>query len=253
MHRSVLADRIERVSIGPRKNQLIAGRRNPIATMPASFREQSSACAEMSVANRSSPSRTNCAFGRGTKGGNLESPATETRGGIMKTRNTRRLSFSLLLSALSLLALTSLPAAAVESADQTTKSWPWEYFCRLQFDLAQRTDMESFRDYDADTFRAGHTEDAVTVFSSGAMRIGIDAIMQALAGHFDGREAIWEWTELNRHVQGCRTAHILYETHYRIPRINLDIHALTGVTYTYKNGLWLSNADQGTVLSNPTP
>ena len=145
------------------------------------------------------------------------------------------------------------PTTAMASSTDVAKPMPWDYFCRLQFDLAQRTDMESFRDYDADTFRAGHTDDAVTVFSSGAVRYGIDAIMQALASHFSGREAIWEWTELSRSVNGCKTAYILYETHYRIPRINLDIHALTGVTYTYRHGLWLAVADQGTLLPDPAP
>ena len=71
-------------------------------------------------------------------------------------------------------------------------------YCERQFEVAQRVDMESFRDYDAEVFRAGHTEDAITVFASGAHFIGIDAIMSALAGHFQNREAVWEWTELYR-------------------------------------------------------
>src|SRR5262245_59874711 len=40
--------------------------------------------------------------------------------------------------------------------------------CSAQFEKAQRLDMESFRDYDAETFRAGHHPDAVTIFASGA-------------------------------------------------------------------------------------
>src|SRR5688572_4930058 len=46
--------------------------------------------------------------------------------------------------------------------------------CERQFEEAQRTDMESFRDYDAETFRAIHTEDAVTIFGSGHVFQGID-------------------------------------------------------------------------------
>ena len=49
--------------------------------------------------------------------------------------------------------------------------------CARQFEIAQRIDMESFRDYDAETFRAVHDERAVTVFASGAVRYGVDAIM----------------------------------------------------------------------------
>lgn len=120
--------------------------------------------------------------------------------------------------------------------------------CERQFEAAQRIDMESFRDYDADAFRAIHTEDAITIFASGHVFQGIDAIMDALASHFEDQEAVWEWTELHRKVQGCRTAFILYETTYEIPSIGFFQRALTGVTYTYRHGAWLANADQGTLL-----
>ena len=120
--------------------------------------------------------------------------------------------------------------------------------CERQFEAAQRIDMESFRDYDAEAFRAGHTDDAVTIFASGDVFVGIDAIMEALARHFEDQEAVWEWTELYRAVQGCKTAFILYETTYEIPSVGFFQRALTGVSYTYHRGAWLANADQGTLL-----
>ena len=120
--------------------------------------------------------------------------------------------------------------------------------CARQFEVAQRVDMESFRDYDAETFRDGHHPDSVTVFASGARRVGIDAIMAALAPHFADREAIWAWTELYRVVDGCRSAFILYDTTYDIPSIGFHQHALTGVTYTHDGDKWLSIADQGTLI-----
>ena len=120
--------------------------------------------------------------------------------------------------------------------------------CARQFEIAQKTDMESFRDYDAATFRAIHDERAITVFDSGGTRIGIDAIMAALASHFTNREAKWSWTERYRVVDGCRSAYILYETVYEIPRIGYRQKALTGVTYTHDGFKWLAIADQGTKL-----
>lgn len=120
--------------------------------------------------------------------------------------------------------------------------------CARQFEIAQRTDMESFRDYDAETFRAVHDDRAITVFDSGASRIGIDAIMAALASHFAGREAKWSWTERYRVVDGCSSAYILYETVYEIPRIGYRQKALTGVTYSHNGLRWLAIADQGTKL-----
>jgi hypothetical protein len=125
--------------------------------------------------------------------------------------------------------------------------------CAAQFELAQRTDMESFRDYDAETFRDGHHPDAVTIFASGAVRKGIDAIMSALAPHFANREAIWAWTEVYRVVDGCKSAFILYDATYDIPSIGYHQRTLTGVTYTHQGNKWLAIADQGTYLEAPGP
>lgn len=134
------------------------------------------------------------------------------------------------------LASSELDAAAVKSR------------CARQFEIAQRVDMESFRDYDAETFRKIHHPDAVTMLASGTVRYGIDAIMEAMRGHFEGREAIWSWTERYRVVDGCRAAFILYETTYEIPSVGFLARALTGVTYSYHHGKWLAIADQGTRL-----
>ncbi|MDY6948638.1 MAG: DUF4440 domain-containing protein [Pseudomonadota bacterium] len=120
--------------------------------------------------------------------------------------------------------------------------------CARQFERAQRVDMESFRDYDAATFKAGHHPEAVTVFASGAVRYGIDAVMQALRSHFENREAVWAWKELYRVVDGCKSAFILYETTYDIASVGFHQRALTGVTYTHHRGKWLAVADQGTLL-----
>jgi hypothetical protein len=123
--------------------------------------------------------------------------------------------------------------------------------CARQFEEAQRIDMESFRDYDAETFRAGHHPDAVTVFASGDTFVGIDAIMAALESHFASREAIWAWTELYRVVDGCRSAFILYDATYDIPSIGYHQRTLTGVSYSHKADHWISIADQGTYLGAP--
>jgi hypothetical protein len=147
-----------------------------------------------------------------------------------------------LLVAGALLALmASVPVAAAEQAAVAAG-------CTAQFELAQKIDMESFRDFDAEAFRDGHHPDSVTVFASGAVRYGIDAIMTALNGHFVNRNAVWSWTELYRVVDDCRSAFILYDTTYDIPSIGFHQHALTGVTYTHVGDRWLSIADQGTLL-----
>lgn len=136
------------------------------------------------------------------------------------------------------------PAIADETAAQARG-------CARQFEIAQRLDMESFRDYDAETFRAGHDERAVSVFPSGAVLVGIDAIMDGLASHFANREAQWSWVEKYRVVDGCKSAYILYETVYAIPRIDYYQRALTGVGYTHKGDHWLAVSDQGTPLPPP--
>jgi hypothetical protein len=151
-----------------------------------------------------------------------------------------------------LLALTGVStASASDRGDATDTAQAWAGGCAEQFELAQRTDMESFRDYDRETFREGHDPRAVTVFASGAVRYGIDAIMRALEPHFANREAIWAWTELYRVVDGCHSAFILYDATYDIPSIGYHQRTLTGVTYTHDGNRWLSIADQGTYLEAP--
>lgn len=125
--------------------------------------------------------------------------------------------------------------------------------CAAQFERAQRTDMESFRDYDAAAFRAVHHPDAITIFASGAVRQGVDAIMAALSSHFTNREAIWSWTEMYRLVDGCKSAFILYDAVYEIPSVGYRQRTLTGVTYTHRGNKWLAIADQGTYLEAPGP
>lgn len=150
----------------------------------------------------------------------------------MKAKSVSARSLSLLIAV-----LVAPPAFAQDAAG-----------CARQFEVAQRVDMESFRDFDKETWLAAHDERAVTIFTSGARRIGIDAIEQVMASHFANREALWSWKELYRVVDGCRAATILYETVYEIPRIGFRQRALTTVTYTHDGNKWLSIADQGTAL-----
>lgn len=149
--------------------------------------------------------------------------------------------------ALTALVLTSPTMLTAEAA-----GGPITRICAAQFERAQRIDMEAFRDYDAETFRAIHHPDAVTIFAGGAVRYGIDAIMTALGPHFTSRNAIWGWTELYRVVDGCESAFILYETTYDIPAAGYHHRALTGVTYTHRHGKWLAVADQSTYLDPPS-
>jgi ketosteroid isomerase-like protein len=157
-------------------------------------------------------------------------------------------------ASLLVLGLAALTAFLAPPPAQANGEWPpvLQRYCEQTFDTAQRIDMESFRDYDAQTFRDIHTEDAVTIFASGAYRIGIDAIMAALASHFANREAVWEWTELHREVKGCDTAFIIYDTTYSIPSIGYRARARIGVTYTFEHGRWLALFDQSTPLP-PAP
>ena len=168
----------------------------------------------------------------------------------MKTRISHPIR-TLALSAAALIALSSTTAAVAGDAHHVGMDWKDNFLTRLcarQFEIAQRMDMESFRDYDAETFRAVHDERAITIFASGAKFTGVDAIMTALASHFANREAQWTWTEVYRVVDGCNAAFILYETVYEIPRIGFRQHAYTGVTYSHDGHRWLAIADQGTAL-----
>lgn len=155
----------------------------------------------------------------------------------MKTNSFHALRLLPLVVVLGSAAAASSPALAQDAAG-----------CARQFETAQRIDMESFRDFDEETWLASHDDRAITIFANGARRIGIDAIAQVMASHFANREAVWSWTELYRVVDGCRSAVIVYDTVYAIPRVGFRQHAVTSVSYTHDGSKWLSIADQGTPL-----
>ena len=128
-----------------------------------------------------------------------------------------------------------------------------DHDCVALFEEAQRTDMESFAAYDADTFRDGHHPDATTIFGSGSgIFVGVDAIMQRLAGHFEMRQATWRWRELHRWVDCPRTALIVYETWYELASESFSSHRLTSVVYVQREGRWVAIHDQGTPIAEPS-
>ena len=118
----------------------------------------------------------------------------------------------------------------------------------LAFDAAQRLDMEAFRDFDRAGWHDLHAEDAVSILPNGAVLAGRDAILSALAAHFDERRARWSWTELARRVQPETVGHVVYETFYEVPGVGVRQRSLTGVTYAFSAGRWLVVADQSTAL-----
>ncbi|WP_154402744.1 hypothetical protein [Nocardioides speluncae] len=151
-------------------------------------------------------------------------------------------------SALCVAALAVGGLAAGSAADASESPARTAAGCARMFDEAQRTDMESFRDFDSQTWRDGHAADAISIFPTGRMFVGIDEIMAGAARHFREKDAVWSWTELSRQVDGCRSAVIVYDATYDIPRFEYHQRALTVVTYRFEHGHWLSVMDQGTLL-----
>jgi hypothetical protein len=139
----------------------------------------------------------------------------------------------------------AVPAAATPTQRGSSPLVSW---CARKFDEAQRTDMESYRDFDKATWVAGHDDDAITIYSTGAMVQGRDAIAASQNGHFTNRNAVWSWTEKTRAVDGCSTGTIVYDATYAIPSQNFNLHLIINVTYTFKHGKWLSVIDQGTEI-----
>jgi hypothetical protein len=159
----------------------------------------------------------------------------------------RKIQLVLAATAVAAAAAVCVPAVATASDTSDGDSQATVSHCARDFDVAQRVDMESFRDYDLATWKAGHDDDAITVFASGVWFQGRDRIAAVLHRHFEDREAIFTWTELTRAVAGCKTATILYDSTYAIPSRNFSQRTLTSVVYTHKHGKWLSVLDQGTL------
>ncbi|MEV5962851.1 hypothetical protein AB0L70_13875 [Kribbella sp. NPDC051952] len=120
--------------------------------------------------------------------------------------------------------------------------------CAQKFEKAQRTDMESFRDFDWDTWIHGHDKGVVSIVADGRVRTGLDAVAAASRPRFDSKDSVWSWTELTRKVDGCSTGFVVYTTKYAIPRLDYWFTAVTTVTYEFKHGRWLVILDQGTLL-----
>lgn len=114
--------------------------------------------------------------------------------------------------------------------------------CAQQFDVAQKNNMEAFRDYNKDVFFDLRDSKAAALFSSGYAFYGRDNIMKALSGHFSNKKAVWSWEEKYRFIDGCKAAFIVYDAHYD------SEHSLTSVTFTYNDGKWQVVKDQGTLL-----
>lgn len=121
-------------------------------------------------------------------------------------------------------------------------------WCARKFDEAQRHDMESFRDFDRAGWEAGHDDDAITIYSGGQIVQGRAAIGESQRNHFNNRNATWTWTEKTRAVDGCSTGTIVYDATYAIPSQGFVIRQIISVTYTFKQGKWLTVIDQGTQI-----
>jgi hypothetical protein len=141
---------------------------------------------------------------------------------------------------------TAVPAAAAPTTRSTS---PIASYCARKFDQAQRTDMESFRDFDRETWVEGHDDDAISIYNNGTWVQGRDAIAASQNAHFTNRNAVWTWTELTRAVDGCSTATIVYDATYAIPSQNFSVRLIINVTYTFKRGKWFSVIDQGTEMA----
>ena len=125
--------------------------------------------------------------------------------------------------------------------------------CAAKFELAQRQDMESFRDYDAVRFADVHHRDAVTVFSNGRVATGRDEIMKILRDHFTQKVGIWSWTELHRDVYRCKSATIIYDAVYEVPSEEYRSETITTVTYSFVRGRWLAVLDASAPRLLPPP
>jgi hypothetical protein len=153
-------------------------------------------------------------------------------------------------TAVGVLAAVLAPTAAATAATGPAKPGTHGIinFCARTFDVAQRVDMESFRDFDRATWVAGHDDDAIAVYSNGRVVQGREAIGDSQNSHFTNRNATWTWTELNRAVDGCSTGTIVYDATYAIPSAGFVLRQIVSVTYTFKRGHWLTVIDQGTPI-----
>jgi hypothetical protein len=92
---------------------------------------------------------------------------------------------------------------------------------------------------DAAGFNALLDRDVTVIFANGGVLYGRDQVAGFITDFFADPGWSQSFTELTRHVDGCRSAFVLFDSVYSVPADSRVTPLVIGVTFTYEHGRWL--------------
>jgi hypothetical protein len=111
--------------------------------------------------------------------------------------------------------------------------------CSRQFDTAVGQYVETTDRRDARGFNALLDRDVTIMFANGGVLYGKAQSANFITSFFADPGWTQTFRELTRHVEGCRTGFVLFDSVYSVPAQNRVVPLVIGVTFTRDHGHWL--------------
>jgi hypothetical protein len=109
--------------------------------------------------------------------------------------------------------------------------------CERDFDRAVRAYVETTDERDVDGFAALLHEDVTAIFANGGVLYGKDQTMGFIGPFFETPGWTQTFEELSRHVEGCKSGFVLFDSVYSEP--GAVVPMVIGLTFTHEHGRWL--------------
>jgi hypothetical protein len=109
--------------------------------------------------------------------------------------------------------------------------------CERSFDRAVDAYVETTDERDADGFAALLHEDVTAIFANGGVLYGKDQTMGFIEPFFEVPGWTQTFDELTRHVEGCRSGFVLFDSVYT--EDGAEVPLVIGLTFTRERGRWL--------------
>ena len=109
--------------------------------------------------------------------------------------------------------------------------------CERDFDRAVAAYVETTDERDVDGFAALLHDDVTAIFANGGVLYGKDQTMGFIEPFFETPGWTQTFTELTRHVEGCKSGFVLFDSAYT--EAGTEVPMVIGLTFTRERGRWL--------------
>ncbi len=109
--------------------------------------------------------------------------------------------------------------------------------CEREFDRAVAAYVETTDERDVDGFAALLHDDVTAIFANGGVLYGKDQTMAFIEPFFETPGWTQTFTELTRHVEGCKSGFVLFDSVYT--EAGTEVPLVIGLTFTREHGRWL--------------